>query len=115
MHASLPLSLALALALAVGADGAGAGAGVTLKTYTNMGLFGVPASATILDSAAFALPADKPFSAELSGSLSFPPAGAVYHFACNFTEGTMAFVWVDGHMICQDAHRKSAIARHLLP
>ena len=33
---------------------------------------------------------------------SFPNPGGVYHFDCNWTKATMGFVWVDGHMVCQD-------------
>ena len=49
-------------------------------------------------------PGAEPFSAELVGSIAFPVHGGVYHFDCNWTEATMGYVWVDGHMICQDAH-----------
>ena len=82
--------------------GAGPSDGITLKLYKNQGLFGPPASIFVLNSTSFALPGNTSFSAELVGTVSFPPTGGVYHFACNMTAGTMGYVWVDGHMVCQD-------------
>ena len=66
---------------------ASASDGITLKVYNNQGLFGTPASTKVLDSTSFSLPGTAPFSAELVGTVSFPPEGGVYHFDCNMTKG----------------------------
>jgi hypothetical protein len=92
----LAFSLAFVFAL-IAADG------VTLKVYKNMALHGTPASTKVINTTSFSLPATKePFSAEMTGTLSFPPTGGVYHFDCKWTESTLGYVWVDGHMVCQD-------------
>eukprot|EP01051_Picozoa_sp_SAG22_P013178 SAG22_NODE_1450_length_4395_cov_19.169926_1_plen_72_part_00 len=38
------------------------------------------------------------------GTIDFPAGGGVFRFDCNWTVATMGYVWVDGHMVCQDAH-----------
>ena len=43
--------------------------GLTLKTYTNMGLYGTPASTSVVDTAEFSHSGASPFSAELVGSV----------------------------------------------
>jgi hypothetical protein len=78
--------------------------GLTLKTYTNMALAGPPATTTVVGTASCSLPGGSPFSAELVGTLAFPPGGGMFHFECTWTNTTVGFVWVDGHMVCQDGH-----------
>ena len=56
--------------------------GITLNTYNNMAFSGPPASTTVLPSTSFLIPGDQPGSAELVGTIAFPPEGAVYHFDC---------------------------------
>ena len=83
---------------------AAAAAGVTLKIYKNLGLLGAPASTSVLATPEFEHSASEPFSAEMVGTLDFPAGGGVFRFDCNWTVATMGYVWVDGHMVCQDAH-----------
>jgi hypothetical protein len=35
------------------------------------------------------------------GTIQFGASG-VYQFQCNFSMATTAFVWIDGHLVCQD-------------
>lgn len=65
------------------------GQGLTLNVYDNMGFAGTPISTSVVDTTAFTVPAGKPFSAELIGTISFPPEGHVYNFDCNWTASTM--------------------------
>ena len=81
--------------------------GVTLHIYDNMGLAGPPSSTTVINTTAFYMPANKeliPFSAEMIGTLLFPPEGSIYSFVCDWFGSTMGFVWIDGHMVCQDGN-----------
>jgi hypothetical protein len=78
------------------------GTGVTLKLYDNLGLSGAPSASSVLPTAAFEHNAERPFSAEMVGTLAFPATGGVFRFDCNWTHVTMGYVWVDGHMVCQD-------------
>lgn len=79
-------------------------AGMTVKVYKNLGLYGTPASTTVVSAPEFEHDASEPFSAEMVGTLQFPAAGGVFRFDCNWTGATMGYVWVDGHMVCQDAY-----------
>lgn len=96
--------VALAAAHALPATSAARATGVTLKIYKNLGLFGAPASTSVLTTPEFEHSASEPFSAEMVGTLDFPAGGGVFRFDCNWTVATMGYVWVDGHMVCQDAH-----------
>ena len=77
--------------------------GLTLRVWNNTGRAGEPASTSIVAGPILNLTASGPFSAELEGTIDFNASG-VYEFFCNFSLTTTAFVWVDGHMICQDNH-----------
>ena len=79
-------------------------AGLTLKIYENLGLFGTPAATSVISAPEFEHDGSAPFSAEMVGTLQFPKDGGVFRFDCNWTDATMGYVWVDGHMVCQDAH-----------
>ena len=100
---ALPAVHALPPAHALRATSAAA-TGVTLKVYKNLGLLGAPASTSVLTTPEFEHSASEPFSAEMVGTLDFPATGGVFRFDCNWTVATMGYVWVDGHMVCQDAH-----------
>lgn len=78
--------------------------GVTLKTYQNMALAGPAITTTVLATTACSLPGGKPLSAELAGTIAFPADGGVYHFDCRWENTTIGFVWVDGHLVCQDGN-----------
>lgn len=56
----------------------------------------------VVDSVAISVPGSAPFSAELEGTLTFPAPGVLLKFSCSFEGTSVAFVWVDGHMVCQD-------------
>ena len=79
-------------------------AGLTLKIYKNLGLFGTPTATSIISAPEFEHDGSEPFSAEMVGTLQFPADGGVFRFDCNWTDATMGYVWVDGHMVCQDAY-----------
>jgi len=49
--------------------------GVTLKTYENMALAGTPATTAVISSTTISLPGGAPLSAELAGTVMFPPSG----------------------------------------
>lgn len=99
-------SAALALALLAScAEASALQLGLTLRTYANTALYGPAASTAVVSAAACAVPAGgAPLSAELVGTLSFPAEGGVFHFNCSWTDTTVGFVWIDGHMVCQDGH-----------
>lgn len=79
--------------------------GLTLKTYANTALSGTPAGTSVVSAAACAVPTGgAPLSAELVGTISFPVQGGMFHFNCSWVDTTVGFVWVDGHMVCQDGH-----------
>ena len=78
--------------------------GLTLKTYTNMALAGQPATATIVGATACSLPGAAPLSAELVGTIAFPEAGGLFYFDCAWSGTTLGFVWIDGHLVCQDGN-----------
>ena len=79
--------------------------GLTLRVWGNSGRAGPPASTSIVAGPILNItgPTGGAFSAELEGTIDFNTSG-VFEFFCNFSLTTTAFVWVDGHMICQDNH-----------
>jgi hypothetical protein len=99
--------LATALLTSAAASSA-ATSGLTLNVYDNTALAGVPVSTSVVDGASLSLPGSKydgAWSAELVGSITFPSgSGGTYEFDCSFANTTMAFVWVDGHLVCQDGN-----------
>eukprot|EP00750_Incisomonas_marina_P011382 INCI16371.1.p1 GENE.INCI16371.1~~INCI16371.1.p1 ORF type:complete len:914 (-),score=108.51 INCI16371.1:2333-5074(-) len=84
--------------------------GLTLKVYDNMALFGQPVLTEVVDAASIVLPGSQhngAWSAELLGTVDFPGGfvdGGLYEFNCNFFNTTLGFVWVDGHLVCQDGN-----------
>lgn len=79
--------------------------GLTLKTYPNTALSGTPTTTSVVSAAACAVPTGgAPLSAELVGTIAFPAGGGTFHFNCSWLSTTVGFVWVDGHMVCQDGH-----------
>ena len=86
-------------------SGAAPQRGLTLKTYANTALSGAPATTSVVTAAACSVPTGgAPLSAELVGTISFPASGGVFHFNCSWVGTTVGFVWMDGHMVCQDGH-----------
>lgn len=79
--------------------------GLTLRIWNNTGRAGPPASTSVVAGPILNItgPSSGAFSAELEGTIDFNASG-VFQFFCNFSLTTTAFVWVDGHMICQDNH-----------
>jgi hypothetical protein len=105
----LALLVAAAAAATVAAAAAAAATdGVRLRVYDNSGLLGPPVEDRVLQSAAFSLPGAAhggAWSAELSGQLLLADSAAgLFNFSCAFANTTLGFVWVDGHLICQDGN-----------
>jgi len=78
--------------------------GLTLTIYDNTAR--VPSANThksIIDTPSFTFNTTKPFSADIEGTISFNVSG-VFQFNCSFGRTTLAFVWIDGHMVCQDGN-----------
>eukprot|EP01052_Picozoa_sp_SAG31_P052602 SAG31_NODE_13059_length_896_cov_0.797992_2_plen_174_part_01 len=102
------LAAAAAAASALPPDQAAGDHGLTLRVFNNTALAGAPVSTTVLPSADFSLPASShrgAWSAELVGTLLFPPApGGLYNFSCEFVGSTLGFVWIDGHRVCSDGN-----------
>jgi len=75
-----------------------------LASWDNSGHHGKPTSTTYLPSlSAIELSHPKALSHVISGTLTFPSASANgYEFNCEFWQTRLAFVWVDGHLVCQD-------------
>ena len=61
-------AIVIAAALAAFSHDAALAQGITLKTYTNMALFGTPAKTEVINSTSFSLPGGTPLSAELVGT-----------------------------------------------
>eukprot|EP00051_Salpingoeca_urceolata_P014957 m.191191 g.191191 ORF g.191191 m.191191 type:complete len:939 (+) comp18245_c0_seq1:119-2935(+) len=80
-----------------------ASTGLTLRVYNNTALADDPMSASVVSEPSLSLDASRPWSAYVSGTITFPAPG-VYKFDCSFVQTTMAFVWVDGHTVCQDGN-----------
>lgn len=105
------LNTIVMLGLGVGrVEGTFAENGLTLKVYDNMALFGQPISTEVVDAASIVLPGSQhngAWSAELLGTVDFPGGfadGGLYEFNCNFFNTTLGFVWIDGHLVCQDGN-----------
>jgi len=77
--------------------------GLTLRVYDNTALAGEPIATSVVGGASIERAADTPFSAELSGTVTFPAPG-VYNFSCAFEQSTLGWVWIDGHQVCGDGH-----------
>eukprot|EP00966_Prymnesium_polylepis_P188131 4360210-Prymnesium_polylepis.1 len=76
--------------------------GLLLDVFSNTALSGVPASTSVTPSLAplrISGVAAGPFSAEVTGVLTFPQYGR-YNFECAFTGVAAAFVWVSDHQVC---------------
>lgn len=71
-----------------------------LHVYNNTGLAGPALRSSVVRGAVIEVTADGPGSAELVGTIAFPAAGR-FGFDCGFTAAAAAFVWIDGHMVCQ--------------
>jgi len=105
MFALNALALSL-IAVVLGGDSNGLAltkqaTGLTLFSFDNSGMANNPTTTevvTSLDSVTL----KNALSGIISGNIEFPNAGHVYEFQCNFENTSLAFVWVDGHLICQD-------------
>ena len=78
--------------------------GLLYKLYENNGLFGKPLITKIIHSPNLNVSDTTSFSAELTGTITFPTKETYYHFQCNFTKTTNAFLWIDGHQVCSDGN-----------
>ena len=90
----------------VGADGRNRilkDQGLLLDVFNNSVLYGRPFFSQILPSLNFRHDTTFPFSAELQGTVSFPKAGMV-KINCSFLNTTVAFVWINDFLVCQDGH-----------
>ena len=79
--------------------------GLTLTVYDNTARAVSPGTQqSIIDSlAAVNFNTSEPFSADIVGTIDFNTSG-VFAFNCTFRRTTLAFVWIDGHMVCQDGN-----------
>ena len=77
--------------------------GLTVTTYANSGL-APPALASFNqpDTGNITFP-PAALSAIVSGTLTFPSLG-LWSFDCDFVGTNVAFLWVDGHLVCQDGN-----------
>eukprot|EP00660_Eupelagonema_oceanica_P008709 gene8709-22011_t len=77
-----------------------AAAEYTLHTYGNTALAGTPRETRMVAGLNFTLRSAEPFSAEALGAMTLAD-GAQYRFTCDFGEAAVAFLWVDGHLVCE--------------
>ena len=80
--------------------------GLTIYNYNNTALAGEPVSRSILNdtsSIRFGSSGQPSFSNEITGTVTFPSAG-LFDFQCTFQGTTLGFVWIDGHLVCQDGN-----------
>jgi len=82
--------------------------GLNVSLFENSGLAGPPSTSFIEhDTSRLTFPPHA-LSAIVSGTLTFPSLGT-YQFECDFRALNVAFVWIDGHLLCQDgAYNTSA-------
>ena len=101
----LPVGLVLLASVMMTSEHGAGSSGLTLTVYDNTGrTANGNTKITTIPSSAFSVSADGgPFSADLSGTLTFAEAG-IYAFNCTFLLTSTAWVWVDGHLVCQDGH-----------
>ena len=108
MASRAALSLATALLAAAAPRGAPSndGTGLTQTIYDNNALAAADGSApmvSVVQSTNLSSSGAKPFSGTLIGMLQLPKPG-VYQFLCDFSRTSIAYVWVDGHMVCHDGN-----------
>ena len=76
--------------------------GLTLTIYDNNARIRSEKTTTVVISGpSFTFNNTNAFAADIEGSITFETSG-VYEFNCSFVRTTTAYVWVDGHMVCQD-------------
>ncbi len=74
--------------------------GLAQRVFNNTALSGQPSATSIVPSLSLHLSQEEPFSAEVTGVLTFPATGR-YNIECNISAGaTIAFVWLDDHEVC---------------
>lgn len=85
---------------------------LTFKLYDNAALAGTPALQGQTLAAELSLEEQDPegneapchLSGELLGTVAFAKPGGVYQFNCTFSHTSTGFVWIDGHLVCNDGN-----------
>ena len=78
--------------------------GLSFKLFDNGALANTPKSTGVTETANLTLTdtgVECYLSGELVGTLSFAKSG-IYQFNCQFFYTSTGWVWVDGHLVCQD-------------
>ena len=86
--------------------------GLTFRIYDNAALHGSPIQSGVIPSAKISLQSNDnhrsssiALSGELLGTINFPQGQPTYyHFDCHFSHTSTGWVWVDGHLVCDDGH-----------
>jgi len=77
--------------------------GVTIDTFSNSGLFGPPLTRASVPDTSFIAASEEGVSAYVYGTVYFPSNGS-WIFDCAFVNTAVGFVWIDGHLVCQDGN-----------
>lgn len=85
---------------------------LTFKLYDNAALAGTPALQGQTLAAELSLEEQDPegneapchLSGELLGTVAFAKPSGVYQFNCTFSDTSTGFVWIDGHLVCNDGN-----------
>lgn len=82
--------------------------GLTIRTFPNSAL-SLPSYSTSVanTTTSISIPdistTQQTLSSIVSGTITFPSLG-LYSFQCQILHTSMRFMWIDGHLLCQDGH-----------
>lgn len=77
--------------------------GLQWQVYNNTAMMGAPVLDVTVPTLAISHAGATPFSGELLGTVTFPQDGVV-KLTCNFSNTSVAFVWIADHLVCQDGN-----------
>ena len=80
---------------------------LTSRIYDNTAQWGTPVEERLVEQMewkSFDNTTTGPCSGELIGSLTFVDSSTWLQFNCTFQSTLTAWVWLDGHLVCQDGH-----------
>eukprot|EP00047_Mylnosiga_fluctuans_P010910 m.18530 g.18530 ORF g.18530 m.18530 type:complete len:888 (+) comp3351_c0_seq1:1594-4257(+) len=83
--------------------------GLVWRVFNNSALAGTPVQLKTTQSFGAAYSSAGPMSGELAGSVVFPMNGTIV-LDCAFVNTTVAFVWIDDHLVCQSGAYKPPVS-----
>ena len=77
--------------------------GLKVEHFSNSAMFGEPSMVNTVLTTERVLVPETTVSAIVSGTITFPAVGT-WQFVCSFESTSVGFVWLDGHLVCQDGN-----------